>query len=283
MIINRYIAISLVSHLLIFSLFGIMQNLTDTGRSVFNVNIVPPLESYKPAPEKKVTPEVHEKEPIIVKKRRRPPQKSVPRLNRPQPDNKLRPETLLGKGSGLLPDKSEEVKALNNENTSGEPDPEKQGDSLSSSEKADAGHLLLKEDGTSILPAPYLFDTKTIEKYARRGPSPQTGLSFDTPGFKHRGYLRMLKERIESIWQYPKGAAKRGISGDLYLVIIINRDGTLHELELLRTSGFVDLDESAIKALKKAFPWSPLPEDFEGDTLKITGHFIYIHGSPYAM
>ncbi|MBI5664700.1 MAG: energy transducer TonB [Nitrospirae bacterium] len=95
--------------------------------------------------------------------------------------------------------------------------------------------------------------------------------------------MRMLKERIESIWQYPKEAARMGLSGDLYMKFTIRKDGRLGEVELLRTSGFKDLDEAAIKAVKKAEPFWPLPDDWDKDDLEIKGHFIYIFGDTMAL
>jgi protein TonB len=140
-----------------------------------------------------------------------------------------------------------------------------------------------EKDGPSLVPHSYLFDKKTIEKFAHKGSPAKKGLTFDTSEFKHRGYMRMLKERIEDIWKYPKEAASRGISGDLYMEFSIMRDGKLGKIELLRTSGYRELDEAAMKAVKNAEPFWPLPDDWEKDTLEIKGHFIYVYGTAYVM
>jgi protein TonB len=95
--------------------------------------------------------------------------------------------------------------------------------------------------------------------------------------------MRMLRERIEDVWQYPGEAAKRGISGDLYIKFVINRDGHLTDIKLLRTSGYRLLDEAAMNALKNAEPYWPLPEDWDKDTLEIKGHFIYVFGRTFVM
>jgi protein TonB len=44
---------------------------------------------------------------------------------------------------------------------------------------------------------------------------------------------------------------------------------------LVRTSGYKDLDDAAIKALRDAEPYWPLPDDIREQSLTITGHFIY--------
>jgi protein TonB len=141
----------------------------------------------------------------------------------------------------------------------------------------------LDKDNFLLVPRSQLFDRDTIEKFARKSSPVRKGLSFDTSEFKHRGYMRMLKEKIESIWEYPDEAVRLGISGDLYLKFSITRDGRIGEIELLRTSGYRELDEAAIKAVKDAEPYWPLPEDWKKDILEIKGHFIYIFGRTYVM
>ena len=140
-----------------------------------------------------------------------------------------------------------------------------------------------EKEETSLVPGFFLFDKKTIEKFASKAPPADRGLTFDTSEFKHRAYMRMLKERIESIWKYPREAEKLGLSGDLYIKFSIKKNGEMGEIELVRTSGYMELDRAAMNALKKAFPWWPLPKDYKGEKLTITGHFIYIFGSTYIL
>jgi periplasmic protein TonB len=100
-------------------------------------------------------------------------------------------------------------------------------------------------------------------------------LSFDGKDLKFMLYDRKLKERIEHIWIYPPSAAARGISGDLVIRFTIMKNGKLGAVELIRTSGHKDLDDAAIKALKDASPFWPLPESWGMDSYTIDGHFIY--------
>ncbi|GAB4536503.1 MAG: hypothetical protein Fur0020_04530 [Thermodesulfovibrionia bacterium] len=132
-------------------------------------------------------------------------------------------------------------------------------------------------------PSKFLFDKETIERIAKAPSTDNRSLTFDAPEFRHRGYMRMLKQRIESIWVYPRDAIRQGISGDLYIRFSINRDGSLGEVELVRTSGYRSLDESAMKAIRDAQPFWPLPDDWQRDDLVINGHFIYILGEAVIM
>ncbi|MCX8027748.1 MAG: energy transducer TonB [Thermodesulfovibrionales bacterium] len=131
-----------------------------------------------------------------------------------------------------------------------------------------------KED----IPRDRLFDRKIIRDIAKAN-RPETkqddSITFDTKEFKYHGYLRRLKDRIEGVWRYPQEAAERGIYGDLYIKFTIKKNGRLGEVELLRTSGHRLLDEAALKALRDADPFWPLPDELGKESFTITGHFVY--------
>ena len=271
-----YIFVSILTHLLVTALFYAAVPDTDIRTSIFNVDIVtpeqstPPKSTPPPRPET-IVPPVQKIKPPLVRRR------SIP------PETKLPPDTLHGGSTGTgdeestgqpgaaSPDKTEEQIAGTGR---GEPSP---------SPPAEKGIEQSETGGAGLAPPAYLFDRETIEKFARKGAPADRGLTFDTSGFKNRGYMRMLKERIESIWKYPKEAARRGISGDLYMKFTINKNGSLRDIELLRTSGHSELDDAAIKAIKRAAPFWPLPEDWDKDSLEIKGHFIYIFSSTMVM
>lgn len=126
-----------------------------------------------------------------------------------------------------------------------------------------------------------LFDREIVERLAKKEEiKKDAGITFDSEEFKHHDYMRRLKERIEGAWEYPPDAAMRGLYGDLYIKFTIKKDGLLGNMELMRTSGHRSLDEAAMKALKNAEPFWPLPEEWGKETLTIDGHFVYsIYGT----
>jgi len=218
--------------------------------TVFNVKLIEPSESPHPQ---------------TITEKIRPVRKKSPPRRYTKP-----PETLLGEGL------DESVKSSDAKEISRDP-------SLAKDDKA--GRInVVPSDNVKSVPYAFLFDRETIERFAKKQFSgDKKGLSFDAPEFRHRGYMRMLKQRIESIWKYPEDAARQGLSGDLYITFSIKRDGSLDRVELIRTSGYRSLDEAAIKAITDAQPFWPLPEDWQKDTLVINGHFIYILGNTVIM
>lgn len=129
-----------------------------------------------------------------------------------------------------------------------------------------------------ILPRERLFDREVVEKLAKKEKEdikPDHGITFDTNELRYYSYMQRLKDKIEGIWRYPPEAAEKGIYGDLYIRFTIKKNGRLGNIELLRTSGYRDLDEAAMKALRDAEPFWPLPDEWKKEDLIITGHFIY--------
>ncbi len=201
-------------------------------------------------------------------------------MKQPLEEN-LKPDSLFDKGPGMprpdamKPERSPLPDASAQKGTPGEGS----GPSPSISE----GEGTAQSEKDPLAPPSALFDRNTIEKFAKKDLHADKGLTFDTSEFRNRGYMRMLKEKIESTWHYPKEAARLGLSGDLYIKFTIKKDGKLGDVELIRTSGYKDLDDAAIKALKDAQPYWPLPADWGKDDLEIKGYFIYIYGSTYIM
>lgn len=124
-----------------------------------------------------------------------------------------------------------------------------------------------------------LFDSNIIRDIAKRevkkDESESKKFSFNVKDMRYLSYLRRLKERIESIWIYPPDAAKRGIYGDLIIKFTIKKNGSLGETELIRTSGHKSLDDAALRALREAEPFWPLPDEWGLETYTIEGHFVY--------
>ena len=129
-----------------------------------------------------------------------------------------------------------------------------------------------------------LFDRDIIAKLSKQeqeGIKNSSSITFDTEEFKYYGYMQRLKEKIESAWKYPLDAAARREYGDLYIQFTIKKNGKIGAEELVKTSGHPSLDTAAIKALRDADPYWPLPDAMGKESLTITGHFVYLNGAYY--
>lgn len=186
-----------------------------------------------------------------------PPPRKTPRVKHRKPPERMEgrgeEEKITGKkpGDSMPPDKEE--KPL-------------YGEDLKSAEKK-AIEELIKGEGRRI----------PEEKGGKPRIEGEGAITFSTKEFKYYGYKMRLKEKIEGVWEYPLEAARQGIYGDLVIRFTILKDGNLGAVELLRTSGYKMLDNAALRALRNAAPFWPLPEEWKEDAFTISGHFIYSH------
>ena len=73
---------------------------------------------------------------------------------------------------------------------------------------------------------------------------------------------------------YPKGARQRGEQGDVVLEIRVNAEGTVDGVKVAVSSGFVELDEAAIKAARAArFSPAQSGHDAVASTARLTLSF----------
>lgn len=132
-----------------------------------------------------------------------------------------------------------------------------------------------------------LFDRSVIGDIARRNVEKEESgkrvFTFDISEYKYLIYNQRLKQRIESIWVYPRDAAAKGIYGDLVVRFTILQNGDLGSVELIRTSGYKKLDDAAMKALHDGAPYWPLPKEWGLEAYTIEGLFIYTLYGYYIM
>ncbi|MFI5322257.1 MAG: energy transducer TonB [Thermodesulfobacteriota bacterium] len=104
-------------------------------------------------------------------------------------------------------------------------------------------------------------------------------VELSTTEFKYLSYFAKLKSQIEGVWNYPEESRNRGEEGQLFLIFTIKRNGELANIQLLSSSGYVRLDNEAIRAIRAAAPYSPFPEGWGSlEQLNIKATFIYQFG-----
>ena len=76
---------------------------------------------------------------------------------------------------------------------------------------------------------------------------------------------RIKVERIGNL-NYPEQARRQHIYGKLQLSVSINKDGSVENIEVSRSSGQPILDAAAVRIVRLAAPYSPLPPSITRDT-----------------
>jgi len=116
--------------------------------------------------------------------------------------------------------------------------------------------------------------SSTYPKNINKGNS----ISLNTREFKYISYFSHIKRKIELVWEYPRLAAMRNQEGSLLLKFIILKNGTLKGVYLLQSSGYRLLDNEALRAVKDAAPFNPIPDRLKTSHLNITATFNYSLG-----
>lgn len=100
-------------------------------------------------------------------------------------------------------------------------------------------------------------------------------ISLDTKNYKYFSYFNHIKRKIELVWEYPKEAGMRGMSGRLQLKFTLRKDGELLKVVLLHSTGYKLLDEAAMEALRAGGPYNPFPKTITKEKINIIANFVY--------
>ncbi len=88
-----------------------------------------------------------------------------------------------------------------------------------------------------------------------------------TQEYRFAQYIEDWRVKVERIGNlnYPEEARRQQLFGKLQLSVSIRADGSIENLEVSRSSGHRILDAAAMRIVKLAAPYSPLPPDITKD------------------
>lgn len=88
-------------------------------------------------------------------------------------------------------------------------------------------------------------------------------ISANTKEYAYAAYMRGWVSRIERVGNlnYPERAREQHLHGDVILTVGLNRDGTVHSIDITRSSGYAVIDKAAEAIVKLCAPFPPLPLD----------------------
>ena len=91
--------------------------------------------------------------------------------------------------------------------------------------------------------------------------------------FPYAWYLSIIQGKVSSNWKQP---SSRLITQDRLSTQVSFRIGRIGSADLVtirRSSGLPNVDQSAVKAVRSATPFPPLPDDYQEDHLDVTIDF----------
>jgi len=101
---------------------------------------------------------------------------------------------------------------------------------------------------------------KKIERYAKKPRSKY--VSSNTKAYEFAPYINDWVKKIERTGDlnYPEQAKKKSFIGNVMLTVGINRDGSIHEIKIIKPSEYKFLDEAAKHIVRLPQPFHPSPE-----------------------
>ncbi len=120
---------------------------------------------------------------------------------------------------------------------------------------------------------------KKIERYAKKPRSKY--VSSKTKAYEFAPYINNWVTKIERTGDlnYPEQAKKKSFIGNVMLSVGIKRDGSIHEIKIIKPSDYKFLDDAAKHIVQLAQPFDPLPETKEKvDILYITRTWQFLPG-----
>lgn len=99
--------------------------------------------------------------------------------------------------------------------------------------------------------------------------------------YRFAAYLETWSKEIEEIGtlNYPKEAKEQKLYGKLLMAVSIRGDGSIESIEIIKSSGYEILDNSAKHIVELGAPYAPFPPEISKDTdiLTITRTWSFTH------
>ena len=110
-------------------------------------------------------------------------------------------------------------------------------------------------------------------------------ISANTREYEFATYMASWVAKVERVGNlnYPLELKQRNIAGDLLMTVGVNVDGSVESINIQRSSGIAELDQAAMRIVRLAAPFSPLPEDISAqlDVLHITRTWRFSSGNRF--
>ena len=105
--------------------------------------------------------------------------------------------------------------------------------------------------------------------------SGEAGIAFGQQDFGDRygWYVQAVRNRVSSNWLLSTISPSLLSAPRVYIDFDINRDGSVSNVHVTQSSGFPEVDRSAIRAVLASSPLAPLPADYSGGKVSVEFYF----------
>ena len=105
-------------------------------------------------------------------------------------------------------------------------------------------------------------------------------ISANSKEYEYAAYMSAWVARVERIGNlnYPDEARRQQLHGQLVLTVALNRDGSIRSTDVIQSSGHKLLDDAAIRIVRLAAPFPPIPTAEKIDELYVTRTWQFLPG-----
>ena len=107
-----------------------------------------------------------------------------------------------------------------------------------------------------IIAAPEATTPTVVEKAVEMEAKPEAPFTIVEQQPEYPGGLVALRTFLGNNLKYPRAAVASGISGRVYVSFVVNTDGSLTDLQVIKGIGF-GCDEEAVRVMQKMPHWRP--------------------------
>lgn len=97
-------------------------------------------------------------------------------------------------------------------------------------------------------------------------------------------YLYNWIDRVERVGNqhYPQEARRKALFGELRMAVAIGRDGGVEAIEILQGSGQRVLDQAAVRTVRLAAPFAPIPPALGVDRIEVIRTWRFVPGQAFS-
>jgi protein TonB len=129
-----------------------------------------------------------------------------------------------------------------------------------------------KEPAKKPEPVPPKPQEQPLDVSVDEKPADQTSLAVDAPRFPFSYYLEAIERKVSQNWYAAVATGSEGYTCVVYFRL--RRNGAIDDIRIETGSGNAYFDRTALRAIRSAAPFPPLPRAFTDDYLGI--HFTFV-------
>jgi protein TonB len=111
---------------------------------------------------------------------------------------------------------------------------------------------------------------------ARDPREPGADVDERTQDRRYQRYIDEIRQRVRRIREFPRSLAIRLLEGETIVAFVVDVNGRLGDgPRVVKSSGFEEFDAAAVRAVRRAAPFPPMPDPGSARPLSVSLRVIF--------